>query len=911
MVSSIHVSEWGPNNMNKEYNNIPKEKFVLVNENKKLHDKELVTKPIGFFKDAMHRFAKNKGSIVGAIVIGILVLYAIIVPIFSRYTVSYNDNYYSFILPKVFDNENFDFLDGAKNQTTNLTTFINNYAKGLETGHNAIKRQEYKYNEETGMYSYRLDTYQNVGNVFMSSINRADYFALQDYQDATGIQIIYPITDPTLRPKAQKNLKDANFWYKTVEDGTSNDLPSDYTFNEDGTITLTNIYQKFSVPMMISSGDINEAAYIIPETKDSGFALKMVVRKAIRDEDDNIVSFEEKTAGYINAIYDRELNSTETVGTFEEASVYTFDATHNTFLVNISGHEDASEDGNYFFGLPTKQGSAALLLKESQFTETIKELCKKNDVIDAGKTYYTKDDKDNYVLVTDPKQADILKYYWDTGVLAYIPFSLYDANDNLVTSPVSGTNYFFGVRRTSTSYEDFFCGSFISGKFSAITAISNAVKVSFVNDGTGYKLGIPGTKKGTKLYVKVDVEGNNYSFSTKNNSSDGTTFNFDSVKKCLSLDLTGFTDTSLNGTYYLSYVNSTDDFFESSITLLKEDALNDNAFVLSLSEVVEDGVSSLEPVSSIDVSKSYRLFHRRPIESYITFYIDGEFNGDHYYSKMRIEGEDEYLYDYAIQKNGGAQYEIRVNYYEYYRYYHKMILKDRISEPYFIFGTTATGQDIFTCLASGARFSFILAIIVASVNLVVGAIYGALEGYYGGKVDMIMERIVEILSAVPFMIVITLLKYHMKGSSQALILFISFFLTGWIGMSGTVRMQFYRFKNQEYVLASRTLGAKDPRIMFKHIFPNALGTIVTSSVLVIPGMIFSETSLSYLGIINLNSGNMTSVGTLLANAQPYLTTSPHMILFPAIFISLLMLCFNLFGNGLRDAFNPSLRGTED
>ena len=189
--------------------------------------------------------------------------------------------------------------------------------------------------------------------------------------------------------------------------------------------------------------------------------------------------------------------------------------------------------------------------------------------------------------------------------------------------------------------------------------------------------------------------------------------------------------------------------------------------------------------------------------------------------------------------------------------------------------------------------------------------YGAIEGYYGGKIDLIMERFVEILSAVPFMIVITLLKYHMKGSSHLLILFISFFLTGWIGMAGRTRMQFYRFKNQEYVLASRTLGAKDLRIMFKHIFPNALGTLITSCVLVIPGMIFSETSLSYLGIINLSTGKLTSVGTLLANGQKFLTTYPYMVLSPAIFISLLMLSFNLFGNGLRDAFNPSLRGSED
>ena len=99
--------------------------------------------------------------------------------------------------------------------------------------------------------------------------------------------------------------------------------------------------------------------------------------------------------------------------------------------------------------------------------------------------------------------------------------------------------------------------------------------------------------------------------------------------------------------------------------------------------------------------------------------------------------------------------------------------------------------------------------------------------------------------------------------------------------------------------------------MFKHIFPNAIGTLITSSVLVIPSVIFSETSLTYLGIIDLNTGNLTSVGTLLAKGQTFLFTYPHIILFPSIFISLLMLSFNLFGNGLRDAFNPSLRGTED
>lgn len=112
-------------------------------------------------------------------------------------------------------------------------------------------------------------------------------------------------------------------------------------------------------------------------------------------------------------------------------------------------------------------------------------------------------------------------------------------------------------------------------------------------------------------------------------------------------------------------------------------------------------------------------------------------------------------------------------------------------------------------------------------------------------------------------------------------------------------------------MAARTLGARDRRIIWKHIFPNSLGTIITSSALVIPSVIFSESMLSYLGIVNLGGTNMTSLGTLLSEASKGWIENPHLMLFPAIVISLLMICFNLFGNGLRDAFNPSLRGVED
>lgn len=273
------------------------------------------------------------------------------------------------------------------------------------------------------------------------------------------------------------------------------------------------------------------------------------------------------------------------------------------------------------------------------------------------------------------------------------------------------------------------------------------------------------------------------------------------------------------------------------------------------------------------------------------------------YDGSRIDGDDG-SYVYALTVQGG--YKVRVNYFNYYTFING-------HEPCFLFGTNGYGQDIFTALAMGARLSFILAILVSAINLTIGAIYGAIEGYYGGTIDIVMERISEILSSVPFIVVATLFQLHLSEKVGVFpSLLFAFVLTGWVGMASRVRMQFYRFKGQEYVLAARTLGASDKRVMFKHIFPNSLGTIITSVVLSIPGVIFSESMLTYLGIVNLNtSSTMTSIGTMLSQGSSYLTTHPHVLIFPAVFISLLEISFNLFGNGLRDAFNPSLRGVEE
>ena len=272
------------------------------------------------------------------------------------------------------------------------------------------------------------------------------------------------------------------------------------------------------------------------------------------------------------------------------------------------------------------------------------------------------------------------------------------------------------------------------------------------------------------------------------------------------------------------------------------------------------------------------------------------------YNSLRIEG-DNGDYIYAYKKSGSVH--VRVCYYNFYQFVNG-------HEPNYVFGTTVLGQCLFTGIGVGARFSLIFAVIVSAINLTIGAIYGAIQGYYGGVIDLLLDRISDILSGIPFIVVTTLFQLHLAQKVGVLGSFIfAFILTGWIGMAALTRKQFYRFKGQEFVLAARTLGASDWRLMFKHVFPNSLGTIVTSCALVIPGVINSEVSMSYLGIINLQDVFGTTIGTLASQGQNSMTSAPHAMLYPAIFISLLLISFNLFGNGLRDAFNPSTRGVED
>ena len=273
--------------------------------------------------------------------------------------------------------------------------------------------------------------------------------------------------------------------------------------------------------------------------------------------------------------------------------------------------------------------------------------------------------------------------------------------------------------------------------------------------------------------------------------------------------------------------------------------------------------------------------------------------------------QDIYLHDdngeplMSRSVNSGTQRYVRVLYSEWYRYQNGYYAS-------FLFGADVNGYDILVRLASGARLSLVLSVVVSAINLFIGVIIGTMEGYYGGAFDLIVERIKDFIWEIPTIVVFSLFQLHLAdkvGPVPSLLFAFVFF--GWIGTSSTVRAQMYRFKGQEYVMAARTLGAKDSRIMFRHILPNGIGYIITASVLSIPSVILSEANMSFLGIVNLQSDTSTSIGTMLNNGQTTLSTYPHCVFFPAVFIALLLISFNMFGNGLRDAFNPALRGSEE
>jgi len=238
--------------------------------------------------------------------------------------------------------------------------------------------------------------------------------------------------------------------------------------------------------------------------------------------------------------------------------------------------------------------------------------------------------------------------------------------------------------------------------------------------------------------------------------------------------------------------------------------------------------------------------------------------------------------------------------------------KKQVPEDYYFpFGTDNLGRDNFVRVFRGASLSIMIGLIAALLDVVIGLTIGGLSGYYGGKFDLIVQRFVDVFSTIPAIILLVLLSLYFSTAGKgpvatAVPIIMAIAITGWMGMNRIVRAQVLKLKEYEFVLASKTLGGSGNHIIFKHLLPNTLPTVIIVLMFTIPSAIFFEAFLSFLGLGI--PAPYASLGTLVNTGRAYIVTQPYLLIYPALVLSTIMLSFNMMADGFRDALDPKMRG---
>jgi len=242
-----------------------------------------------------------------------------------------------------------------------------------------------------------------------------------------------------------------------------------------------------------------------------------------------------------------------------------------------------------------------------------------------------------------------------------------------------------------------------------------------------------------------------------------------------------------------------------------------------------------------------------------------------------------------------------VSQHTYYDTNYKMKLKAPSAE--YPFGTDQFGRDQWTRIWYGTRISLLIGLVAALLNLFIGVIYGAVSAMIGGRVDAIMQRIIEILVGIPHLIIVILFMMILPPGVGTIIIAMS--ITGWVNMARLVRAQILKLKNQEFVMAAKLLGTSGRKMILKHLVPNTISVIVIQIMFAIPSAIFTEAFLSFIGV-GLAAPE-ASLGVLINDGYKMLRAAPYMLIYPAVAIVLIMVCFSILGDGLRDALDPRMK----